>query len=152
MKAIPTPYGGCRFRSRLEARWAAFFDLAALDWDYEPIDLDGWAPDFSIHSAGETVYAEVKPVEMEVDPQIGPIGPKKDPSFQKAEKFWKTHWVLKLGMCPPRDADYFTIGALMDPPEGVGPKWFDVAEGLKVNDATTLWRIAGARVQWRPAA
>ena len=27
IKAIPTTYAGVRFRSRLEARWAAFFDL-----------------------------------------------------------------------------------------------------------------------------
>jgi hypothetical protein len=27
MKAIPTIYQGVEYRSRLEARWAAFFDL-----------------------------------------------------------------------------------------------------------------------------
>ena len=43
---IPTMYDGYRFRSRLEARWAAFFDLAGWEWKYEPIDLDGWIPDF----------------------------------------------------------------------------------------------------------
>jgi hypothetical protein len=34
--AIETFYGGCRFRSRLEARWAVFFDTLGLKWEYEP--------------------------------------------------------------------------------------------------------------------
>jgi len=36
MKAIETRYKGYRFRSRLEARWAVFFDRLELDWQYEP--------------------------------------------------------------------------------------------------------------------
>jgi len=51
MKAIETNYKGYRFRSRLEARWAVFFDELNVAWDYEPqgFDLDelGWyLPDF----------------------------------------------------------------------------------------------------------
>lgn len=45
---IPTTYRGTRFRSRLEARWAAFFDLVEWRWVYEPFDTDGWIPDFLI--------------------------------------------------------------------------------------------------------
>jgi len=60
IKAIPTMYNGVQFRSRLEATWAAFFDLCEWDWDYEPIDLDGWIPDFIIHG-GIDIYVEVKP-------------------------------------------------------------------------------------------
>lgn len=36
MKAIETVYHGCRFRSRLEARWAVFFDSLEIGWQYEP--------------------------------------------------------------------------------------------------------------------
>lgn len=36
IKAIETHYAGCRFRSRLEARWAVFFDTARIKWQYEP--------------------------------------------------------------------------------------------------------------------
>jgi hypothetical protein len=46
IKAHPTMYSGVQFRSRLEATWAAFFDLANWQWKYEPIDLEGWVPDF----------------------------------------------------------------------------------------------------------
>lgn len=64
MKAIPTGYGGCRFRSRLEARWAAFFDLCGWRWTYEPFDLDGWIPDFALHSVTGKIAAlvEIKPL------------------------------------------------------------------------------------------
>jgi hypothetical protein len=33
---IQTTYGGYRFRSRLEARWAIFFDHVGITWKYEP--------------------------------------------------------------------------------------------------------------------
>lgn len=48
LTAIPTRYSGVQFRSRLEARWAAFFDIAGWRWQYEPIDLAGWIPDFRL--------------------------------------------------------------------------------------------------------
>ncbi len=36
MRPIETKYKGCRFRSRLEARWAVFFDALGIKWRYEP--------------------------------------------------------------------------------------------------------------------
>ena len=36
IKAIETRYAGCHFRSRLEARWAVFFDHLGIEWQYEP--------------------------------------------------------------------------------------------------------------------
>lgn len=35
MNAIQTRYAGCLFRSRLEARWAVFFDALGIEWEYE---------------------------------------------------------------------------------------------------------------------
>ena len=35
LKAIETEYKGYRFRSRLEARWAVFFDACGVKWEYE---------------------------------------------------------------------------------------------------------------------
>lgn len=69
VKAHPTWYKGVLFRSRLEARWAAFFDLCRWKWRYEPIDLEGWSPDFYLeipcnHSecnGFHSLYAEIKP-------------------------------------------------------------------------------------------
>lgn len=60
MKAIETRYAGHLFRSRLEARWAAFFDLVEWPWTYEPFDAGGYIPDFVLHLHSPCVV-EVKP-------------------------------------------------------------------------------------------
>lgn len=57
---IPTIYKNTKFRSRLEARWAAFFDLVEWNWEYEPIDLKGYIPDFIIKWK-TPLLVEVKP-------------------------------------------------------------------------------------------
>jgi len=51
IKVLPTYHGGVLFRSRLEARWAVFFDAMCIPWVYEQegFDLgnDGpYLPDF----------------------------------------------------------------------------------------------------------
>ncbi len=65
VSAIPTVYHGVRFRSRLEARWASFFDSQKWDWSYEPLDLKGYIPDFLVdfdcHDMHNTLV-EVKPL------------------------------------------------------------------------------------------
>jgi hypothetical protein len=65
---IQTRYRGYRFRSRLEARWAVFFDAVDLQYEYEPQgyvleDLgDAWyLPDFWLPTIGPNgMWAEVK--------------------------------------------------------------------------------------------
>jgi hypothetical protein len=62
--SIPTKYKGFEFRSRLEARWAIYFDKIGLKWDYEPegyVLEDGthYLPDFHIPYWG---YIEIKPI------------------------------------------------------------------------------------------
>lgn len=54
---IPTTYSGVRMRSRLEARWGAFFDIVGWAWEYEPIDLPGWIPDFRLE---KRILVEIK--------------------------------------------------------------------------------------------
>lgn len=65
-QAIPTVYEGVQMRSRLEARWAAFFDLCGWKWTYEPCDFNGWIPDFALHGKSSKkqiqIFVEVKPV------------------------------------------------------------------------------------------
>ncbi len=72
LKAIETIYKGYRFRSRLEARWAVFFDVLHIAWEYEKegYDLDGiwYLPDFWLPK--QEAYFEVKPAaptEEEID-------------------------------------------------------------------------------------
>jgi len=47
---IQTQYAGCFFRSRLEARWAVFFDTLGINWEYEPegykLKSGNYLPDF----------------------------------------------------------------------------------------------------------
>ena len=63
-KGIPTLYKGIQFRSRLEARWASFFDLCGWKWEYEPLELSGWIPDFIITSKDKKkILVEVKPTD-----------------------------------------------------------------------------------------
>lgn len=62
MKAIETVYRGYRFRSRLEARWAVFFDALGIAWEYEPEGFESggqkWLPDF--HLPRTNTWVEVK--------------------------------------------------------------------------------------------
>lgn len=60
IKAYPTMYRGRQYRSRLEARWAAFFDGLGLSYEYEPYDLGAWSPDF--HITNLDILVEVKPL------------------------------------------------------------------------------------------
>ena len=63
IKAKPTMYRGVLFRSRLEAKWAAFFDNVGWCWGYEPCEFNGWFPDFAIYGKyGNIIYVEVKPI------------------------------------------------------------------------------------------
>ncbi len=69
IKAIETSYKGHRFRSRLEARWAVFFDKLRWKWRYEhqgyvigyADDTLPWLPDFEVITpSGQHFYVEVK--------------------------------------------------------------------------------------------
>ena len=64
IRAIETRYKGYRFRSRLEARWAVFFDSLSIDWIYEPEGFDlgqglWYLPDFWLPQ--QRFWIEIKP-------------------------------------------------------------------------------------------
>lgn len=66
VRPIETHYNGYRFRSRLEARWAIFFDTLGIKWEYEPEGYkmpDGtcYLPDFWLPSFDGGMFVEVKP-------------------------------------------------------------------------------------------
>lgn len=68
IKAIETEYAGHKFRSRLEARWAVFFDALGIHWHYEEEGLDlpsgRYLPDFRLERVArhgrQDVWCEVK--------------------------------------------------------------------------------------------
>ena len=65
IKPIETFWMGYRFRSRLEARWAVFFETLGLRWEYEkegfvlPRSGQKYLPDFYIRGLG---FFEIKPL------------------------------------------------------------------------------------------
>lgn len=63
LRAIDTFYAGFRFRSRLEARWAVFFDRIGIEYDYEPqgyrLTHCFYLPDFYLKLSD--CFVEVKP-------------------------------------------------------------------------------------------
>lgn len=65
IKAIETHYDGYRFRSRLEARWAVFFNSLRIPYEYEKegfmVDGKPYLPDFYLPR--QDVWVEVKPNE-----------------------------------------------------------------------------------------
>lgn len=81
IQAIPTRYNGFTFRSRLEARWAVFFDEIKVKYEYEPegFDFSGYPhidefltpgdryylPDFWLPTL--KTYIEIKPLVSPVD-------------------------------------------------------------------------------------
>lgn len=130
IKAIPTIYNHVQFRSRLEARWAAFFDLAGIKWDYEPFDLDGWAPDFMLRWTGQNILVEVKPIDFHQ-----PVSPEMEEAVAKAAAHAASCSVLILGLAPYADT---SVGvSLCDCPL------------IRATASTALWRKAGNAVQWR---
>lgn len=65
VSAIETSYAGCRFRSRLEARWAVIFDHMEIPWQFEPqgysLPSGRYLPDFMIEGPdGKPFFIEIK--------------------------------------------------------------------------------------------
>lgn len=70
IKPIETVYNGYRFRSRLEARWAVFFDALGIKYEYETEGFemsDGtmYLPDFYLPESDS--FFEVKGIMSEKD-------------------------------------------------------------------------------------
>lgn len=67
MRAIETKHNGILFRSRLEARWAIFFDQLRIRWEYEyegyeSKEMGRYLPDFYFPEL--RFYGEVKPEKI----------------------------------------------------------------------------------------
>ncbi len=85
IQPLETWYGGCRFRSRHEARWAVFLTRLGLDWEYEPQGFivgqqfgrpRPYLPDFYLPTLG--LYVEIKPALAD---QVDPDGVKRWEDF-----------------------------------------------------------------------
>ena len=144
--AIPTKYADVLFRSRLEARWAAFFDLQAWKWEYEPVELNGWIPDFWLeipcgHSeccGNHELYIEVKPFTMPGD-------------FCDYGE-WAGHPVTKIEPYEFPSPAMFGVSpehTRWQMSHGAGGGMEDILQWAK--NWELCWKTAGNMTQWRPA-
>lgn len=71
VRPIETLYAGCRFRSRLEARWAVFFDRMRIPWEYEAQGFDTpagpYLPDFVLTDCATFVEVRGDSTRVDVD-------------------------------------------------------------------------------------
>ena len=130
IKAIETRYKCYRFRSRLEARWAIFFDALGLSWEYEPEGFEtdaGWyEPDFRLTidnpSDNPWVWVEVKP-----------------------QKLNETEREKAFAVSSYTDAILFELNQIPEP-ENIGPYGTYVGVryyvGSHMKDAATNWYFA----------
>ncbi len=101
IKPINTLYAGRHFRSRLEARWAVFFDNISWEWQYEAegykLPSGNYLPDFFFPDF--TAFAEVKPLDPTPEELIK--------CFELSELFIETPILLLIG--PPSYSHVRTI-------------------------------------------
>lgn len=119
--AIPTIYDGIEYRSRLEARWAAFMRNIGWDIVYEPFDGDGYIPDFLVQG-GRPLLVEVKPAATQREYEA---------AVPKAESGLLKHWahdILVVGLTPfpiPMGNSYgWSNPATSTPTAGWFGEWF----------------------------
>lgn len=179
IKAIPTRYKGINFRSRLEARWARMFDLMEWEWDYEPIDLEGYIPDFIIKFPYAPIIAEIKPAVTIAD--LAPLTDKIDRSGWDKEVLllgasirltsddffpcpgllretnvgtgygcgWDNCWMHFCIKCK-KYSIHHTVGSFHCRQNGCHDG--DHYLGDPPGSFDELWAIAGNAVQWKPGA
>jgi len=140
----PTQYNGVNYRSRLEAKWAAFFDVLEWKFQYEPIDFSGWSPDFLI-MGHRNVYVEVKPIVVSIEPvEI----------IDKLLSSGCNDEMLIVGMSPlaRKDDDRAILGWLAEDRcfgTSVFGMWASSVIGFCHDDMTYRDRITGEHDGWR---
>jgi hypothetical protein len=167
--SIPTIYNSRRYRSRLEARWAAYFDILGLDHEYEPSDLGGWSPDFLIRTSGIPVLAEVKPiVEPDEDTCLRMVENAKKAKFSGSllllgvSPFKATetpHSAIAIGWIGTIAGDWFEgifstyLGNLdimgCTPVQEIAYVWDESADYISGPSMLRAWATASNVVQWR---
>lgn len=120
MLCRPTKYKGIRYRSQIEACWAAYMDL--LNWDvvYEPEGFVGYIPDFIVRGEHELLI-EVKHHRRESE---------LEQYRSKIEQTWAGRYLIVGGRFD------IQIGRYVEP--------------IIPEHAEELWGKAIELTQWRP--
>lgn len=107
---LETRYAGCRFRSRLEARWAVFFDTLGIKWEYEPQgytvgpDKRPYLPDFLLPEL--QTFVEVKGETERLDARL---------LVELAREHGEVPFTLVLGPVPTMSRGKVPTHALFTP-------------------------------------
>ncbi len=120
VKALPTTYAGVEFRSRIEARWALFFDKLGVSWSYEregyELPTGNYLPDFWLPDVRDGCWFEVKganPTRREYDLAIELAQATDHEVFVAYGDMPRTHQIIDRGTSRDRDQlsnleiDYF---------------------------------------------
>lgn len=152
-RAIQTIYRGYRFRSRLEARWAVFFETLGLKWEYEPEGFelgDGfrYLPDFRVTYPGRN-RSEQHTHWFEVKGDLTQIS---QSEWEKLVRFSEREDLVLLDGVPTqrmypqvRSVLLPRVNAFEDPPER--PYAIDVEMTKEKRDGWALWSHKG-RLWW----
>jgi hypothetical protein len=172
--SIPILYNGVRFRSRLEARWAAMFDRLGWEWHYEPIDLLGYIPDFLI-TRGTWLASDYGELLVECKPFV----PGHDIPVDTMNKLAKSGWcgpmllvgsvvrpdgLMGMQWIPhPRAYEYWSAAFATWHPPIVQPtapddvtEYWDIGQSAIIEQRqfrlSMMWHGAGNATQWNPPA
>lgn len=157
IQAIETTYAGCRFRSRLEARWAVFFDTIGWEWQYEPEGFErswGWGetetvvrylPDFylpttetwvEVKGSREALVADWQKMAVMVD--WGGALPHVEGSYYEIVRGrypTKVHGLLVLGPIPRTDVNKAPTHGLLTHGKGMWTSPVTLRPGRPIVDA-----------------
>lgn len=142
LKPIQTEFRGYQFRSRLEARWAVFFEAAELKWEYEKEGFDlgasgHYLPDFYLPEL--RLWLEIKPTTDLSDSDCNKIKAM-DSAFRESDS--KT--------CEKLNEKYQNVEDLYRDPEWIGnrfkvlcgnpwPGEYKVVYAVDLRDAYEQW-------------
>lgn len=101
-------YGGYRFRSKLEAKWATFLDYLKIEYEYEPRIFNlsngkGYLPDFWLKK--QDIFLEIKPEKQLSQADFDKITLfSSDPNYRAnlvvlfgEPDIWQSHYYLYQG-------------------------------------------------------
>jgi len=127
IKAIETEYNGYRFRSRLEARWAVFFDTLGIKYQYEMEGYDTkegyYLPDFRLPKYNALI--EIKPDH----PKQAELSKIEDAALQSE------HLPVLIEGVPGDETMWLYLDDMKDSSAGTqwwtDFKWFDIQGDIK---------------------